>query len=136
MIRPEDYYMFNLFKCGLLNRKVNMEKKNERQIIEDTIREAQEVIDRAKKSLAELDVTYSMGDRFKRNGDKYLLTATPKDFKHVLLVNLTDGCYWGNGWVVKNCDKITQEEMNYVCDCDHFTRYWDSRKKIYTGDKK
>jgi len=136
MIHPEDYYMFNLFNLGLLKRKVNMEKKDERQRLEKFIRYAQAAIEEAKSSLSELEVTYSTGDRFYGPYGKYMLVSNNDDCYQVQLCNLANSCYYDNSYKVVSPDKITQEEMNKIAGNGTFTRYWDSQKKIYTGDKK
>jgi len=127
---PEDFYK-------LSTRKVNMEKKDERQIIETTIREAQEVIDKAKKSLSELDVTYSVGDRFYYCGnqeDKRILAEAPGSSR-VQMNKLSNGVIISDGsFVVNDIRKITQGELNMVINKQYYTRYWDSQKKINTGE--
>jgi hypothetical protein len=121
---------FNLFK-----RSKKMSK--EREIIEQQIKDHQKAIDSAKAKLDGLTVTYSIGDRFKNRSGKYLLACT--DTNHTVhLVNLACGSHLSGSWRVGSVYKITQAELNrlFASNISDPVRYWDDKKKIYTGDKK
>ena len=100
----------------------------ERRILEQSITNHQLAIDVAKKNLAALEVTYSIGDRFQRDGNKYILIATAT--RSIVMGKLSDGCRWGPVISVLNCNRIIQSEFNQEWG-PSFCRYWDNRKKVH-----
>ncbi len=100
----------------------------ERQILEQLIKDGKD----AERKLQELEVTYSVGDRFKNGEKKYLLTCAPMGVALVCLEH--GGVYGGKSVNVENIKKITQMEFEDVAhDCaSYFIRYWDSRKQVKT----
>lgn len=87
----------------------------------------------------QLEPTYSVGDRFMINNKKSILACL--GLYCCCLIRLADGGKWGNPVNVSHIEKITQEEFDQLKEFDQLgvlvpiIRYWDSRKKIYTGDK-
>ena len=110
---------------------------NERKILEQSIEDHQAAIDKAREQLESLEeVTYSIGDRFNCNKMKGVLAETGYDGKFlVTMVSLQNGFSHKSSVKVQYLHEITQSELNLMCDCIK-VRYWDSQKKIYTGDKK
>lgn len=102
---------------------------SERSILEKLIQDGKD----AEKKLKALEVTYSIGDRFRDNlrdnGKCILIRATKNN--EVVMAGLKDGNYYHTKPVkVKNDTRVTQKELDGICsDCD-FTRYWDNRKKV------
>lgn len=105
------------------------------------IKKAQERIQAAEKKLAKArtalrdalksEVTYSIGDRFKRDTSKYILVHTGNRDKQVILAGLVDGTCWYSGENPQNQKKITTEEFGNICNTTYkseFVRYWDARK--------
>ena len=86
----------------------------------------------AEKKLAELEVTYSIADRFYEGKDKnekcILILAGGNS--EVILSSLVGGGYWGLGRTkVKDVQRISQVEFDSMVEHCTFTRYWDNRKK-------
>lgn len=105
---------------------------NEREILEQSIDEHQEAINKAREKLTDLEVTYSRGDRFTHCEKKYILGLINRK---VAMVSLEDGIEWqGYSFAVFNIFKITQRELDNIAD-DTFTRYWDNCKKVYTDGR-
>lgn len=102
------------------------------QILKNSIKDHQATIDKAKRELGELEITYSIGDRFiSPNKDKVILTK-PAFMNHsseVALVRLENGESWNFSFVVRNHKKITREEIGATIGC--LVRYWDNRKKVH-----
>jgi hypothetical protein len=82
-----------------------------------------------KKQMADAEVTYSIGDRFK-GSYKYILAAT-SDNGHVHLVNLSVGTHLAGSALVESVSKITQSEFKHVLSdtIRDPVRYWDARKQ-------
>lgn len=83
----------------------------------------------------ESEVTYSVGDRFRRSSsrDKYLLIRQGIDGYEVCLVGLENGHRNGQKkYSVSDYKYITPSEIGRVYDGSAFVRYWDSRKKVKT----
>jgi hypothetical protein len=80
-----------------------------------------------KKQIADSEVTYSIGDRFKNvnTGTKYLLIYAGGD--NVDMVSLKSGCRWMTAIVPKRRGRITTIEMKPLLAS--FDRYWDARKQ-------
>ncbi|KKK64913.1 hypothetical protein LCGC14_2979390, partial [marine sediment metagenome] len=103
---------------------------NEREILERSINDHQAAIDKAKKELEGLEVTYSIGDRFNCNGNKILLVEFPSG--EVGCIYLGTGKSWGHYHkTVKDCNRITKKELGsfYRRESDGTSRYWDNRKQ-------
>lgn len=102
-------------------------KKKEK--IEKTIEELQEALSKAQAELAEMEVTYSIGDRFKRQGQKAILA---KMCGKIGLIQLPDGLNWGKNCVsetrVVNENRISEKEMDSIWNSG-WSRYWNSQKK-------
>jgi hypothetical protein len=77
--------------------------------------------------IAEAEVTYSIGDRFKdkASGDKYIL-ASVADYK-ADLIKLKSGARQTSVVEFTECSKISKQIMTSIL-CS-FTRYWDDRKQ-------
>ena len=78
--------------------------------------------------LAEEGVTYSVGDRFKLSGYKYIISNLC-DFNMVNVVNLTDGASRAGKKSVADVRRITQSELYLIFGCETPSRYWDARKQ-------
>ncbi len=109
---------------------------NEREILERSINDHQSAIDKAQKELGALEVTYSIGDRFKYNDEKFLLV---EDCWHgnVTAVKLSTGGALNSPYKVSTLDAdpstlvITKEQMEHIIHgFDSAVRYWDNRKKV------
>lgn len=100
-----------------------------RKILDKTIKDAQKVIDRARKDLEALEVTYSIGDRFtSRSGAKYLLSNDGNAGIH--FVSLENGT--GAGDVINSVGEsheISTKRIEKTGIFKSFVRYWDNRKK-------
>ncbi|KKK80065.1 hypothetical protein LCGC14_2827220 [marine sediment metagenome] len=107
---------------------------DERKILKRSIEDHQAAIDKAKKELKELEaleVTYSIGDRFKDGASKVILVniiGSGIVENNVALVRLGSGRSWNYPFRARYSDKITKEEMGTTIGC--LTRYWDNKKKI------
>lgn len=103
----------------------------EREILEKSINEHQEAIDKARSRLADLETTYSIGDRFIVQEDlgKHILVSFEPDM--VVMISLSSGTRHCAPKKVNSLRKITQAELNQICKCE-ITRYWDSQKEIRT----
>lgn len=102
---------------------------NERDILDKSIKDHEKAIAKAKKELAKLEVTYSIGDRFKyigRSGEKCILVATSGTT--ATIVSLVDGRKIGKPYCVGSFKKITSSEYDEIRDCGAFTRYWNAQK--------
>ena len=101
----------------------------EREILEKLIQDGKD----AEKKLADLEVTYSIGDRFLfRCYDSKQKLIMSKMGDRVGLIELSTGQNWGhnNNANVKDEHCITEKEMNFIWNSDSCTRYWDSQKKV------
>lgn len=107
------------------------------EIAKEMIVKGKKMIAEAESKLAELEVTYSIGDRFQSDHIKYMLVnAGQKQHKEVILIRLDDGTTWTSGNEVQYKQAITKNEMYSISGCRTFTRYWNFQKQIYTGEKK
>lgn len=107
--------------------------KNERKILEKTIKDSQKVIDKAKKDLGALEVTYSIGDRFTTSlsGEKIILVQLCGGL--IGAASLKDGSSYGvAAEKFDNKKEITQRQLERIISNPRgaFTRYWDSRKQV------
>ena len=106
--------------------------KDAKKILEKSIKEHQKAIDKAKKEMEALEVTYSIGDRFyygerSRTGKRFLV-ETKDDC--CAMISFYSGCFANDNIVaVGNKRKITQDELEKLCDGNGYVRYWDSRKE-------
>lgn len=100
-----------------------------RKILDKTIKDAQKVIDQAKKDLANLEVFYSIGDRFEMNGNKYILVEGESG--QVTLSRLADGSRWRSPVPVVLVNRITLDEWYHIACGEYLeslTRYWNAQK--------
>lgn len=111
-------------------RKEN--KMNEREILEESIVSHQTAIDTAKQKLNDLEVTYSIGDRFRDKGyGKYKYILAVLIGGQVGVVCLNSGDAFGIRTIEpKSRHKITQAELERIVSNPSaaFVRYWDVRK--------
>ena len=102
---------------------------DERKILKRSIEDHQAAIDKAKKELEALEVTYSIGDRFKDgNENKKMLVVVcgiGSSKKEIRVVDMKTGHTWG--FIANNIKKITKYELSGLLGS--FTRYWDNRKQ-------
>lgn len=114
-----------------------MDKKQELQHkLEQCIRDrrlgmekAEEEIADIRQKIADAEVTYSIGDRFKWDLTKYML-AKRGDGK-VALIGMNDG----DGLLtsitdVQDAKRITVDEFKSIAGTRNIHRYWDSRKQV------
>jgi 6-phosphogluconolactonase/glucosamine-6-phosphate isomerase/deaminase len=82
-----------------------------------------------KDKIADAEVTYSIGDRFKDGTEskKMLVAISGEDCRRVMFSNLSNG--HGGDITVKNWYKITLDEMPNSVQDGSCTRYWDDRKQ-------
>ncbi len=99
--------------------------ETERQILEKLIADGKE----AERKLKELEVMYSMGDRFMADGQKTLLAGIGNG--KAVMIGLMDGCFHKLPRPVNDVYAITGGELRSLCGCGP-VRYWDSRKKVKT----
>ncbi len=134
---PFDHKAFIKAETALLNRlkqlKSGDKSMDKKQKLEQVIETLKKDLDKAQRELAEAEVTYSIGDRFKKSCVKHLLV---QDKGRIVLVNLKTGQAWNEPERVGNCRKITEKEFKAICGgeggClpDAITRYWDNRKQV------
>jgi hypothetical protein len=74
----------------------------------------------------ELEVTYSIGDRFKKGSSKYILCSDGNSKIH--FVNLKQGTGAGEPMLVEDIELVTIDELRRIWNT-HLTRYWDNRKQ-------
>ena len=103
--------------------------ENERQILEKLIADGKD----AERKLKDLEVTYSVGDRFAACDKKKLLLVKiwVNTRWHAAIIDLASGCQHDNPIPVNDPYKIIKEELAELCSCAP-TRYYDSRKKVKT----
>lgn len=79
------------------------------------------------KEIAEAEVTYSIGDRFRLGSDKRILVRVEN---MVSLISLSDGS--PQAYSIKACDsrRITQAEFDNMRKYIDYVRYYDSRKQV------
>lgn len=84
----------------------------------------------AEKELAKLNVTYSIGDRFRTTGGGKVIMSKV-DSSHVALISLANGKRWSSNYeyTVKDESLITQKELCHISLGCRITRYWDNRTK-------
>ncbi len=104
--------------------------------IEQNQTDRQRLIDEAEKltkELSNLEVTYSIGDRFRGENDSKYMLLEHNEF--LLMANLKTGRSNSNAKVFlprEKREKLTKSDVedvlysHKICD---FTRYWDNRKK-------
>ncbi|MCK5021251.1 MAG: hypothetical protein KAS32_29845 [Candidatus Peribacteraceae bacterium] len=103
--------------------------KDTRKILNESIDSHQKAIDKAKRELENLEVTYSRGDRFKdRCGQKTILVIC--DDGRVVLCYLSNGSRWRSPTKVSCSGQITAKEMAEIGCPEYFDRYWDNRKQV------
>ena len=104
------------------------------EIAKEMIKKGKAMIAKAENKLAELEVTYSTGDRFKdKDGKKHLLVYVGG----LALVDLKRGLWIKHPVQIEGSLRcITQDEFDQTYETGSFTRYWNDKDKIYTGDKK
>ncbi len=99
----------------------------ERKILEKTIKDSQKIIDKAKKDLEALEVTYSIGDRFvDGDGHKYFLCNGGHAEIH--FVSLRDGTGSGKTFKAICNSRITETELRLTSYLCYLTRYFDFQK--------
>ena len=103
-----------------------------KQILVELI-EAGKVAERKLKDLEEREVTYSIGDRFKKYSEKYILTPSGH-YGQVILCSLVTGNGWSGNKQVLDCTRISETEMKDIFSTGKFTRYWDSQKKVLLNE--
>jgi len=91
------------------------------------VRMAKEIED-IERQIADSEVTYSIGDRFKSpDGDKTILVSAAN--LQVVMAYLKSGSRDSDLRAVTCWHKIPEAEFNRILDFEEFTRYWDARKK-------
>jgi hypothetical protein len=112
-------------KANLYSGDKSMDKK---QKLQKTVKDLQKALDKAQSELAEAEVTYSIGDRFKRCESKYIMIHV--DCGKVNLINLGDGGRWTDPRQVEDRHSITAKEFDVICSSGkgEFRRYWNRQK--------
>jgi len=90
---------------------------------------ADKEIQRIKTLIADSEVTYSVGDRFKDDeGEKTILVSSLT--MEVVMACLKNGNRYGDSTPVSSWREIPQAEfLAKFGERNTFTRYWDARKK-------
>ncbi len=102
-----------------------------RENLETLIEESQEAIDKAKRKLKDLEITYSIGDRFiTQHENKFILAGAQNG--EILLIALETGYCPCRPTKVEGSGKITQRELELIGCRSKLTRYWDSQRKELT----
>lgn len=105
---------------------------NKKERLQETVKDLQTALTKAQRELAEAEVTYSIGDRFKhkKTGEKRILIAVAgcSDGCNTMIARLADG--HGTGFEANDWGRITPKEIDAFFHLDNFTRYWDARKKV------
>ena len=79
------------------------------------------------QQIADAEVTYSVGDRFKGHSKKWIISVCPRG-NEVSLVALDSGCLCCSSTEVVDRKRITRGEFSVFAGKD-LTRYWDARKQ-------
>jgi hypothetical protein len=81
-----------------------------------------------KAKIADSEVTYSAGDRFRdnSNGKKHILIFACNSAS---MIDLKDGYSWVSGVKIDSIRSLKPSEMDLLYGCHTFTRYWDARKQ-------
>ena len=109
---------------------------NEREILIEIIKGQKWAIENAEKELANLrEPTYSIGDRFYVGDGKIKSILAQTGPNQVEMINLDNGNRWSKMVDVDAIYAITQKELEETTGFIS-VRYWDSLRKIYTGDPK
>ncbi len=102
---------------------------DERKILERSIEDHQTAIDKATKDLDALEVTYSIGDRFKSHCDtKYMLVEVNDGIEKKVGLIAMGGNMPYPSICVKNMKKMTEFEYKATHN-GNVIRYWDNRKQ-------
>lgn len=90
------------------------------------LRDQEKLREEGERLRREVEVTYSIGDRFVKDGEKYILAATKGG---PILISLEKGYRWSDpkGVLGPNYN-ITSVSFAKITGGADFTRYWDSRK--------
>ena len=102
------------------------------RILDKTIKDSQAVIDKAKAELEKLEVTYSIGDRFKGDisGNELLLVGSYQEGLKAGLAYLYDGEIVCKMVGVSDLRAITQTEMAEILSKRDIKRTFDYRKQV------
>ena len=105
---------------------------NEREIAEQMVKDGKAMIADAEKRLTGLEVTYSIGDRFRYScrgrTRKFILTGH-NNGSTFIMSELSNGVEYNSPVKVKDNTKITQREINStICGFDSFVRYWNNNQ--------
>ena len=100
-----------------------------KQQLDKLIDKIQQDLDDAKRKRDELEVTYSIGDRFKDGaGQKAILVKSGHN--QVSFNYLSGGEMFAGPCGTRDLVRVTRMEMRLLDNClRYFTRYWDARKK-------
>lgn len=79
------------------------------------------------QQIADSEVTYSMGDKFRIDLDEYLLCQT--DASYIAMIKIETGNRSLDPVKVEDTYAVTLAEMQRVCTIDKYVRYWDARKQ-------
>ncbi len=112
-------------------KSMDKKKKLEIQIAqnEKDQEKLREVERKLKARIADAEVTYSIGDRFKigLSGKKYMLVSAGD--RMIFLAGLADGCRYTDPHQVDKVVLITPEEFKHIRGHFRFTRYWNQAKQ-------
>ncbi len=88
---------------------------------------ADKEIARLRQKLENAEATYSIADRFEREGEKFFLAGVNNG--EVVLTSLRDGLSCERPQVVGFSGRITQTEFNAIASGNTFHRYYDHIKE-------
>lgn len=105
-----------------------------KKILEQSIKEHQAAIDKARAELAKAEVTYSVGDRFFYDGNREEKRLLVQHYDNkVSLIDLATGIPRAiSPAPFTDPNRIPKDDMERFCCMESYTRYWDSQKKILT----
>lgn len=111
-----------------------MAKNETREILEQSIKDHEAAIAKAKAAIAKQEVTYSIGDRFLNScggGSYKLLLVRSDNVGEVGLIELRNGSRYGMATSVRNDNAITSAEIVRVLHGNQsfITRYWNDREQ-------
>ena len=90
------------------------------------VRMAKEIED-IEKQIADSEVTYSIGDRFKTAQEKVILVQVWSGVYKYAFARLSTGECWNECFPASDPERITKEEIGSIMGC--LDRYWDARRQ-------
>ena len=106
----------------------------ERKIAEKMIADAEKMTKEGKQRLADLEATFSVGDRFRHGVEEVILVnVIGENTINVALIRLDSGKSWNYPFYAKDILAITEKEISKVLG--YLVRNYDNRKKVSVNGK-